>query len=189
MKKLLVSAVVFFVAAGMAQAATEAGMREIQIQGSFERNGNSENDDLDYTATGQLGYNYFTAPQFSIGGVTLISSSISDPEDPDAEETTSQVIFLMLRASLYLTGGASQVVPYLGGQGGAAAIAWQNDDDDDASVSLVYGGFAGLKIFASENTSWNVEGSYVLYQPDVEDNEEEVTYNTTALSVGFSYYF
>ncbi len=187
MKRIIVAVAGLLVVAGSVLAGTQAGMSEVQIQGSFDRSGNSENDDQDYTATGQLGYNYFLAPYMSFGGVSTLSSSMSVPEEGD--ETTSQTVFAMLRLSLYLTSGSAPIVPYLGGQGGAALLTWQNEDSDDSSISLVYGGFGGLKIFASEKTSWNVEGSYVIYEPDVEENEGNVTYNTAALTVGFSYFF
>jgi len=187
MKKILLMMMVMVATTGFIFAGTEAGMRELQIQGSFDRNGNSENDDSDYTLSGQLGLNYFLAPYMSVGGVTFISGSVSVPDEGD--KTTNESVFAMLRGSLYLTRGAARVVPYLGGQGGAAFIAYQNESNDDSSVSLVYGGFAGLKLFASEKTSWNIEGSYLLYEPDVEENEGDVTYNTTALTIGFSYYF
>ncbi len=187
MKRIIWAVAGLLVIAGGVLAGTQAGMSEIQIQGSFEREGNSENDDQDYTVIGQLGYNYFLSPYMSIGLSSTMSSSMSVPEEGD--ETTSQVIFAMMRLSLYLASGNSPIVPYIGGQGGAALVAWQNEYSDDSSVSLVYGGFGGLKIFASENTSWNVEGSLAIYEPDVEENEGSVTYNSTALTVGFSYYF
>ncbi len=191
MKKMIVAVVVMLAVAGFVQAGTEGGMREVQLQGSFELNGNSENDDKDYTVTGQIGYNYFMSPQFSIGGASIVSVTMSDPEDDDEEEQSMELVFLMLRASLYLTGGASQsVVPYVGGQAGAVTFAWQQGEEDDSSTTAVYGAFGGLKIFPTENTSWNVEGSYMMYQPDVEDSDDDdVTYNTTAITIGFSYYF
>ena len=171
-----------------AMAGTQAGKKEIQIQGSLTMSGNSENKDRDTTLMGQIGLNYFLAPQFSFGLASVISSTLSQPEHGD--ETKFTLLFLMLRADVYLTSGEGSVVPYIGGQaGGVSVVSQSGGGDTQTSTGTAYGGHAGLKIFPTENTSWNVEGAATMYKSDAGGGSSSATRHEYALLVGFSYYF
>ena len=187
MRKAVVLILCLTIFAGAAAAGTDAGSKEIQVQGSLTRSTNSENDDQDYTLTGVLVANYFLVPQFSFGTALLLSGSVAIPESGD--ETRMVVTFIQLRADLYLTGGASSVVPYIGAQGGVANYMVESEGYSDTSTSLAYGAHGGFKFFTTENTSWNLEGNVNIYKPDVEDNEDDVSYTDMSLLLGFSYYF
>ena len=193
MKKLAIILLVGLVATGTVFAGTEAGMREVQLQGSLTRSSNSENDDLDYSITGQLIFNYFFAPQFSIGGSIMMFVSMSDPEVGDEQEFGAT--FLMMRADFYFTGdGSGNVIPYIGGQGGGVNYAYTTEDENgkstiESETTIAYGGHAGFKVFPSEVTSWNIEGNITMYEPEAEKGQEQQTLTDMSLMVGFSYYF
>ncbi len=173
---------------GLVQASTYAGMREVQLQGSLKRDTNDQSDDETISITGQLGYNYFLSPRVSLGCASVVSVSMTIPEDSDQDETYTTLLFLLLRANLYLTSGAGKVVPYIGAQGGAVGVGYKSEDYDDTTLSVVYGAFGGLKIFATENTSWNAEGGVLIYEYDT-SNSDSIAFQTISVTLGFSYYF
>lgn len=171
-----------------AQGGTAAGKSELQLQGSLSNISNSENDDQVYSAAGQLVYSYFIAPQLSIGGTARLQAQRQDPEEGD--ETTTSSLFLLGRADLYLTDGSAAFVPYIGGHGGVVQYKYETEDADEDSTTVAIGGHGGFKIFASEQTSWNIEGDITTYKPDVDDEDaEDMTITTISVLLGFSYYF
>jgi hypothetical protein len=173
----------------IANAGTEKGAKEIQIQGAFAYQTNSENDDKTTTSSGQLTFNYFLANWFSLGGTARISGSNTDYEDEAIDDSTITTIFWLLRSDFYLGGPTSKLVPYLGAQFGIANYSYESGDTDSSSSTTAYGGHGGVKIFPIENISLNVELDVTSYKPEAEDGEDEVTTTNTSLLVGFSYYF
>ncbi len=80
-------------------------------------------------------------------------------------------------------------MPYIGAHIGQSSYKFENDDFEDSGSTSAYGWHGGLKIFASENTSWNFEINSTTYTPEVDSGEEEVDYTNTQFLLGFSYYF
>jgi opacity protein-like surface antigen len=172
-----------------ANAGTEQGAKEVQLQGSFVNSTNSENDDKTTTSTGQLTFNYFLTNWFSLGGTARISGSRTDYEDENRDDTKSSTTFWLLRGDFYLGGPTSTVVPYIGAQAGIANYSSESGGNKNSSSTSAYGGHGGLRIFPSENVSWNLELDVTSYKPDVDEGQEEVTYTDTSFLLGFSYYF
>lgn len=187
MKRVLIWTVVIMMAmTGAAVAGTEGGDKEIQIQGSFATVTNSENDDETYTSTVQLAFNYFFTSNVSIGGTWRGQSSVNEPEIGDTSTTTNN--FLLLRGDFYLGSALSKVMPYIGAQIGQVSYTYESSGNKDSDSMGTYGFHGGLKIFASENTSWNIEFDTTTYTIE-QDSGEDIDINITSILFGFSYYF
>jgi len=189
MKKLCsVFVIMIFGMVSYAYAATEAGMSEIQVQGSFYKQSNSEDDDVSYNLTGGLNYNYFLASNFSLGGNIRLSGSTTDYDDESVDDSKFTTAFFMLRGDLYLGRSNQSVIPYIGAKVGFANYKYDQGANDYSSTTLSYGAQCGLKFFTSENTSLNIELDWTSYKADV-DNDDEITITNTGVLLGFSYYF
>ena len=173
----------------LANAGTEKGATEIQVQGSFVNTTNSENDDKTMTSTGQLSVNYFLTDWFSLGGSGRLSGSKTDYEDGSTDDSTNTTTFLMFNSDLYLGGPTKTFIPYVGVRLGIANYKYESGGNDNSSSTASYGGHAGLKIFPSENISWNLELDLTSYTPDAPEGQDETTYTDTSFLIGFSYYF
>jgi hypothetical protein len=190
MKKVFIMVVVVLFVAQFAFAGMEGGDKEIQIQGSVSNITNSEDDTEITTTNVQLIFNYFFTPNFSIGGTWWGNRTEFSPDEGDDSTLTNN--FLLLRGDGYLGSATSKAVPYLGLHVGQSSYAIESGDYDDSGSTSAYGWHAGLKIFATENSSWNIELNQTIYSPDVDDEEEEevdVDLTNTQILVGFSYYF
>jgi len=191
MKKVLIMMVVVLSVAQFAFAGMEGGDKEIQIQGSMSNITNSEDDSEITTTNLQLAFNYFFTSNFSIGGTWWGNRSTFSPDEGDDSTLTNN--FLLLRATGYLGSATSKVVPYLGGQVGQSSYTLESGDFDDSGSTSAYGWHVGLKIFATENTSWNIELNQTIYSPDIDEEEGEeeldIDLTNTQILVGFSYYF
>ena len=183
----LVAAAMVMTGAGTTMAGSEAGDKEIQIQGSVSKFTNSENDNSSTTTSVQLTFNYFFSPNISIGGTWWGNNSVTDPEDGD--KSTMKNNFLLLRGDLYLGSATSKIVPYIGGHAGQSSYTYESADSDSSGSTSAYGWHGGLKIFATENMSWNLELNTTTYTPDAEDGQKEIDLTNTQFLVGFSYYF
>jgi outer membrane protein W len=171
---------------GVAMAGTEGGDKEIQVQGSFSSMTNSVNDDETYTSTVQLAFNYFFTSNISIGGTWRGQSSVTEPENGDSSTTTNN--FLLLRGDFYLGSATSQIMPYIGAQIGQVNYTYESGGDEDSDSMGTYGFHGGLKIFAGENTSWNIELDTTTYTME-QDYGDDIDINITSILFGFSYYF
>jgi len=172
---------------GVALAGTEKGDKEIQIQGAISRQTDSETDREQNTTSIQLNFNYFFTSNLSIGGTWWGNSTVSKSDSGDESTITSN--FLLLRGDFYLGSATSKLMPYIGVQVGQSMYTFEAGDFDDSGSTSAYGWHGGLKIFASENTSWNFEINSTTYTPDVDSGEEEIDYTNTQFLLGFSYYF
>ena len=125
--------IMIFGMASYANAATEAGMSEIQVQGSFYKQSNSEDDVVSHNLTGGLNYNYFLRSNFSLGGNIRLSGSTTDYDDErdDSEVTTA---FFMLRGDLYLGRSNQSVIPYIGAKVGFATYNYDDCANDYSST-------------------------------------------------------
>jgi opacity protein-like surface antigen len=170
-----------------AYAGTEQGATELQVQGSFVNTTNSENDDSTLTSTGQVSINHFLTDWFSIGGSGRISASKTDYESGD--DSTLSTTFLMFNSDLYLGDPTKTFIPYIGIRLGIANYQFESGGDDTSSSTYSYGGHGGLKIFPTENVSWNLELDLTRYTPEAEKGQDEKTITDTSLLIGFSYYF
>ncbi len=190
MKKLVVVLVLLGTVVGMAQAGVQAGRREIQIQGAISSDGTDrEGSKDDQNLQGSLILNYFLTGNMSVG-VTGMFMGTRTPGERGESDSTSSSIFLLGRLDLYLGSSDSVAVPYIGGRGGMAVTKYDPGEGESTSANTItYGPQAGLKIFASENTSWNIEASYTIWSPEAEHGEEKVNFHQATVSVGFSYYF
>jgi opacity protein-like surface antigen len=173
----------------IADAGTEQGTTEIQVQGAFTNEINNENDDKTQTSTGQLAINYFLTDWVSIGGSGRLSGSKTDYEDSSMDDSNITISFLMFNGDLYLGGPTKAFIPYVGIRLGIANSKVESGDDDNSSSTLAYGGHIGLKIFPSESISWNLEFDVAQYTPEAEEGQDEVTRTSNSLLLGFSYYF
>ena len=188
MKKVAILVVVIMMAVTPAAfAGMESGDKEIQVQGSVSNLTNSEDDTSVATTSMQLTFNYFFTSNVSIGGTWWGNSTTISPDEGDEMTMTNN--FLMLRGDFYLGSATSKVVPYIGVHGGQSNYTLESDDYDSSGSTSAYGFHGGLKIFATENTSWNFELNQTTYTPDVEEDEEEIDITNTQFLIGFSYYF
>ena len=183
----LVAVAMVITAVGTAVAGSQSGDKEIQIQGSVSKFTNSEDDDTSTTTSVQLTFNYFFSPNISIGGTWWGNNSVTEPEDSD--KSTTKTNFLLLRGDLYLGSATSKIVPYIGGHAGQSSYTYESAGYDSSGSTSAYGWHGGLKIFATENTSWNLELNTTTYTPEAEDGAKEIDFTNTQLLVGFSYYF
>ena len=186
-------AIVFLVAVamsvtvtGIAMAGTEAGDKEIQLQGSVSNTTNSENDNSSTISTVQITFNYFLGSNLSIGGTWRGSSTLFEPEAGDETEYTYN--FFMARADLYLGSATSNIMPYIGGQVGIANTTIKSGTYDESDSQNSYGFHGGIKIFAGETMSWNLELDRTIYpvEPPYGDSYDEYV---DSFFAGFSYYF
>ena len=188
MKKVVVLALIILMTiTGVALAGTEGGDKELQIQGSFTTLTNSENDDKTYTSTVQLALNYFFTPNVSIGGSWRGQGSTTEPEEGDSSTTTNN--FLLLRGDVYLGSAVSKLMPYIGVQFGQVSYTYESGDYDDSGSVGTYGFHGGLKIFAGESTSWNLEIDSTTYAIEDDTSGDEIEINILSFLFGFSYYF
>jgi hypothetical protein len=188
MKKSIASFLLLVCIATAAQAGTRAGAREIQAQGTVKASGNTETDDRTYDFTTTLTLNYFLTPQISVGGSAMSMVMMAVPEEGDS--IPLGMLFLLARTDFYLTDGSADVAPYIGARVGMVNFMYEGDDKAESTTTLAGGGQVGFKYFATENTSWNLEGALTVWVPDVEDSESSDVYQyDLALQVGFSYYF
>ncbi len=177
--------VALVVTAVVAEAGTKAGMHELQVQGALSLQTNDENEDKNYTATATFIYNYFFAPQVSVGVSSMLVGAMSDPEHGERTDTAS--LFLLGRLDFYLTDGSKPLVPYFGAHAGGVGYTVDAGDGTETSVTGAYGGQVGLKFFISESTSWTVEGNLTQYSPKTDDPERML--RICQALAGFSYYF
>lgn len=191
MKKLVVVLVLLGMVVGMAQAGVQAGRREIQIQGAISSDGSDQKDNKDsQNLNGSLILNYFLTGNMSVGVTGMFMGTKTPGRGPGSHDSTMSTVFALGRLDLYLGSGDSTVVPYIGGRGGMAVTKYDpGEGESQSDNTITYGPQAGLKIFASENTSWNIEASYTIWTPEAEHGEEKVNYHQATVSVGFSYYF
>lgn len=188
MKKVtILVGVIMMVMTHVAFAGTEAGNKEIQVQGALSRLTNSETDSSSSTTSVQLTFNYFFTSNISIGGSWWGNSTVSDPENGDKSTTTSN--FLLLRGDFYLGSATSKVMPYIGAHGGQSNYTYESGTSDNSGSTSAYGWHGGLKIFATENTSWNLEINATTYTPEADAGQKEIDFTNTQFLVGFSYYF
>ena len=188
MKKLaILVGVIMMMMTPAAFAGMESGDKEIQVQGAISNNTNSENDDSSSTTSVQLTFNYFFSSNISIGGTWWGSSTVFKPEYGDESETTNN--FLMLRGDFYLGSATSKVVPYIGAHGGQNSSTRKRGTEETSGSTSAVGWHGGLKMFATENTSWNFEINSTTYTPEVEEGQTEIDRTTTQFLLGFSYYF
>jgi len=188
MKKIAFFMVVaMMVMTSFAMAGTEAGNKEVQVQGSHSILTNSESESETYTTNMQISLNYFFTSWFSIGGTWRGSGTISRPESGEESETTSN--FLLVRGDFYLGKPTSKAVVYFGGQVGQSMYYYQSGQNSNSGSTAAFGIHGGLKFFATENTSWNLEIDSTEYTPEVETSGPNITYTNTSLMAGFSYYF
>ena len=192
MRKVAILVVVIMMAITHAAfAGMESGDKKIQVQGAVSNETNSENDDSSSTTSIQLTFNYFFTSNISIGGTWWGNSTVSEYENGNENESTNN--FLLLRGDFYLGSATSKAVPYIGVHGGqnnytSKYTSEYGTSEYSGSTSAV-GWHGGLKIFATENTSWNLELNSTTYTPEVEEGEEEYDETNTQFLVGFSYYF
>lgn len=190
MKKLIILVVFILIGVvGYSYAGTEGGMKEIQVQGSFSSQTNSLDEDKTDTATGQVTLNYFFSAYFSLGGTARMSGSKTDYENPSTDDSESTTSFLLVRADLYLGGGESSFVPFIGVHGGQASYSYQSGSYTSSSSIEAYGAHGGFKVFPTENTSWNIEADITEYEPETQGSTKPYTITNTSLFIGFSYYF
>jgi len=188
MKKVAILVVVILMAITHAAfAGMETGDKEIQVQGAVSKETNSENDRTDSSTSIQLTFNYFFSSNISIGGTWWGNSTLSD--DGEGNESTFTNNFMLLRGDFYLGSATSKAVPYIGVHGGQNSYTWESGDYESSGSTSALGWHGGLKIFATENTSWNLEINSTTYTPEVEEDEEEYDETNTQFLVGFSYYF
>ena len=183
----LVAVAMVITAAGTAMAGSESGDKEIQIQGSLSKFTNSENDnDIDQPRLFNLPLIIFFHRIFQSvepGGETIRSLNRKMVKEHEIHN------FLLLRGDLYLGSATSKIVPYIGGHAGQSSYTYESADSDSSGSTSAYGWHGGLKIFATENTSWNLELNTTTYTPDAEDGQKEIDFTNTQFLVGFSYYF
>jgi len=188
MKKVAILVVVILVAITHAAfAGMESGDKEIQVQGAVSKFTNSEDDDSSSTTSIQLTFNYFFTSNISIGGTWWGNNTVYEPEVGDKSTYTNN--FLLLRGDFYLGSATSKAVPYIGVHGGQSNRTVERGDYESSGSTSAAGWHGGLKIFATENTSWNLEINSTTYTPEVEEDEEEYDETNTQFLVGFSYYF
>ena len=192
MKRIsLITLMIVLAMSHVAFAGMEAGNKEIQIQGAISKYTNSEDDDTSSTTSIQLTFNYFFTSNISIGGTWWGNSTVYEYESGNENESTNN--FLLLRGDFYLGSATSKAVPYIGVHGGQNSYTSKSTSaygtyEDSGSTSAV-GWHGGLKIFATENTSWNFEINSTTYTPEVEPGQPEIDETTTQFLLGFSYYF
>ena len=83
----------------------------------------------------------------------------------------------------------STVIPYIGVHGGNYYQESESRGDTYDSSSFSYGLQGGLKMFPSERVSVNLELDWTTTEPEVEDDDEEITLDAVSLFVGASFYF
>jgi len=188
MKKVAILVVVIMMAVThVAFAGMESGDKEIQVQGAVSNMTNSENDATTSTTSMQLTFNYFFSSNISIGGTWWGNSSVDEADSGDESITTNT--FLLLRGDLYLGSATSKAVPYIGIHGGQNSYTYERDNYESSGSTSAAGWHGGLKIFATENTSWNLEINSTTYTPEAEEGQEEIDFTNTQFLIGFSYYF
>jgi len=188
MRKVAILVVVIMMAiTNAAFAGMESGDKEIQVQGAVSNETNSENDNSDSSTTVQLTFNYFFSSNISIGGTYWGYSTVSD--DGAGNESTYTSNYLLLRGDFYLGSATSKAVPYIGLHGGQNSFNMESGDFEWSGSSSAVGFHGGLKIFATENASWNLEFNSTTTTRETESGLDEIEYNTTQFLVGFSYYF
>ena len=206
MKRSMAVVGVLLLVSSMAMAAIEAGMKEVAVQFSFQEiksdtEGSSE--DGMYNMIGQLTLNYFMASHWSFGVQTLLNVNASETTKADgtSELQPGGTAFVMARTDLYLGGAEWATIPYVGGHGGYSIYAFQSAGAEKADwqSEIAYGGQGGLKIFATERVSWNLEGDVTIFETGDSSSDDELRalgieptemkLRVTSLLIGFSYYF
>lgn len=188
MKRMVVlTLVLMMVMTGFTWAGTDAGYKEIGINGSYSRITNSLDDDETYYSALGIVFNYFFSAYFSVGGSFRLDNFTVEPETGDTYSSTSQT--LNLRADLLAGGPTKTVIPYIGVHGGNYNSRSESGGNSYDSSSFSYGLQGGLKMFPSERVSVNLELDWTTTEPEVEDWQEEYTQDTMSLFVGASFYF
>ena len=188
MKRIsLITLMIVLAMSHVAFAGMEAGNKEIQIQGARSKNTDSESDNSTTTTSLQLTFNYFFSSNISIGGTYWGNSSVSD--DGAGNERTTTTNFMLLKGDFYLGSATSKFVPYIGGHIGQSSYTYESENYENDGSTSAFGWHGGVKIFATENTSWNLEINSTTYTPEVDQGQEEIDFNNTQFLVGFSYYF
>ncbi len=186
MKKALLRTAIaaFVVSMSSAQGGIQGGDLEVQIQGAVQTVTADESDST--TTMAQLGLNKYFSSWFSLGVtfMPMVTTTSSDGSD----ETTSSSIFLMVRPDFYIAGGSSPVVPYVGPHAGLVAYESSSSDYDSSGSSVAGGLHAGVKIFASEKASWNLELNGTAYTAD-SDGGSSADISVVSFLVGMSYRF
>lgn len=186
-KTVILTVVLLMIMTGLAWAGTDAGDKEIGINGSYSNLTNSEDDDTTHFISGQIIFNYFFSAYFSVGGTFRMDNFTYEPDQGDTSSTTSQT--LNIRTDLLAGGPTKTVIPYIGVHGGNYTSKSESGGNTYDSSSFSYGLQGGLKMFPSERVSVNLELDYTVTEPEVEDDEEEYTLNALSLFVGASFYF
>lgn len=184
---ILVAVSMMLTVAGAAMAGTEQGDKELQIQGAIANQTNSENDDEQSTTSIQINFNYFFTSNFSIGGTWWGNNTVYEPEEGDNTTYTSN--YLLLRGDLYLGSATSKMMPYVGAHIGQENYTVESGGFESDGSTSAFGWHGGLKIFASENTSFNFEINSTTSTREIGEDEEEIEYTNNQFLVGFSYYF
>ena len=190
MKRVLIwTAVIMMAMTGAALAGTDGGDKEIQVQGSVSTLTNSEDDTRISISTVQVIFNYFFTSNISIGGTWRGSASYMEP-DPDynRDDTISTKNFFLVRGDFYLGSATSKLMPYVGAQIGQIYYTDESGGEKNSDSTGTYGFHGGLKIFAGENTSWNLEFDRTIYSED-QDNGDTLELYIDSFFAGFSYYF
>jgi opacity protein-like surface antigen len=188
MKKTVVLTVALMMAmTGFAWAGTDAGYKEIGVNGSFVNTTYSDNDDERNTASVGLIFNYYFSAYFSVGINYRLTGSRSEPETGASTESTSQLI--NLRTDLLLGGPTKSVIPYIGVHGGNSSYYSKTGDNDYDSSEFAYGLQGGLKMFPSERVSVNVELDYTTTERDTGFGDDTFEENEMSVLFGASFYF
>ena len=188
MKRMLVFVFVAFafMCTSNILAGTTAGESELRIDGAIQNTSTEYSDTR--SISGQLTYNHFLSDQFSIGGSIRPMIQTSDPDN--GEETTSSMLFLLGRGDLYLSTDNDDFVPYIGAHAGVINYEFDTGSGDSESESvLTYGIQGGIKMFVSENTSFNIEVDLSIYTPESDNGGDEDDVTVTSVLFGYSVYF
>ena len=186
-KVVLLVMVLTMMVTGFAWAGTDAGYKELGINGSYSRITNTlDNDETHFSSLGFV-FNYFFSAYFSIGGTIRLDNYTVEPEDGDTYSNTGRTI--NLRADLLAGGPTKSVIPYIGLHGGNYYSESKFGGETDDSSSFSYGLQGGLKMFPSERVSVNVELDWTTTDPEVPEGVEEYTQDSMSLFVGASFYF
>lgn len=182
-KKFVLTVVLILAMTGFAWAGTDAGYKELGVNGSFTQQTNSEDSsEMNQMSFGVV-FNYFFSAYFSIGANYRIIGTEYNPDGGETSESATQVI--NLRTDLLAGGPTKTVIPYIGLHGGNVSVV---SGDYDYS-SFGYGLQGGLKIFPSERVSVNLELDYTITKPDEDFAPDGYEEYGLGLFVGASFYF
>jgi opacity protein-like surface antigen len=183
MKKSVIVAALVVLALGRmaARAGVEQGMNEVSILGDVHRI--TQEDDSFATFAVAATYNRYLLDNVSIGAdLKYMAAMLSTAKDITA-------IYLMARSD-YCFMPESDVVPYIGLRLGLVEYEIGDSDvvDKYTGTTFAYGGQAGVKWFAVENMSLNLELSYTAFTlPDSGETDDQM--GDLGVLIGASVYF